>query len=602
MMRRTTALACLVLILFLAAGLYLAHINQVSFWEDESWMAMALKGDLAHVWRFATERGLHPPLYFYLGWFYTRFTGDSELALRWLAGLCGLVGIAWTYRLSASWFRRRAGVYAALLAAGSLFVIYFGRLARHYSLFFALAAVLVWVYGREWQNAQDEKPGKRHFLLTALLQAALLYTHYFGIWMAVVIGLHGLLTLPRRYALRLLGGLALSGVLFLPWLPSLIAQFSSSEQGLGYVNQGIGLNLRAYLDRLFNGEYALGCILVILGVAAIRSSWRSDHSTVGISTKSIALLLGLWLTVPLLFSLLINTRFAWFIERNMIFTLSGAYALFGAGLAWVNRYRLGKFAAPLTALVFVALGLMRYDTFWPFITPDWRDLVGAMAADARPDDIYVLNGEPYSLAYYLERAMKTPVDSIPLKTWTAQLTAAERIWLIDANWSVQARARETLAADMQMTRQIVLGVLVAEFYQRVPAEVSTVFGEQIAFGSRLPEILQASPGTDLTLDLWWRAVSTPETDYSVGLYLVNSSGTTVAQRDGGFDQGRVPAYALPTDRWTPDARGLSIPPDLPPGKYLLTAAVYDWRDNQRLQATPGRTDASFQISVVEVHE
>src|SRR5512145_2056259 len=75
-------------ILLLASGLYLLGTQRVSLWEDESWMAAAVRGDLVHVWQFATERGVHPPLYFILGWLYTRFTGDSEIALRWLSGLC----------------------------------------------------------------------------------------------------------------------------------------------------------------------------------------------------------------------------------------------------------------------------------------------------------------------------------------------------------------------------------------------------------------------------------------------------------------------------------------------------------------------------------
>ena len=55
------ALYWMVAILLFASLLYLANINRVSFWEDESWMAMAVKGDLPSVWTFATQRGVHPP-------------------------------------------------------------------------------------------------------------------------------------------------------------------------------------------------------------------------------------------------------------------------------------------------------------------------------------------------------------------------------------------------------------------------------------------------------------------------------------------------------------------------------------------------------------
>lgn len=215
--------AILLVVLLFAAGLYLIGANSVSLWEDESWMGVALRGDLPSVWTFAAERGVHPPLYFLLGWFYTRLAGDGEIALRWLAGLCALVGVACTYRAGADWYGRRAGVYAALLAAGSLFLIYFGRLARHYTLFFTLAAAQVWLYER-WTRRPQANGG---LAVVALLQAAALYTHYYGIWMAVVLGLHGLFVLRRRDWLRLAAALALGGALFLPWVPSLLGDRKS---------------------------------------------------------------------------------------------------------------------------------------------------------------------------------------------------------------------------------------------------------------------------------------------------------------------------------------------------------------------------------------
>ncbi len=596
-MSQTTArfrytLPLMIVTLLFAAGIYLANINQVSFWEDESWMAVAVKGDPGHVWTFAAENGLHPPLYFELGWLYTRLTGDGELALRWLAGLCALIGIAFTYRLAADWFGGRAGTYAALLASGSLFLMYFGRLARQYTLFFALAAALVWVYSRWWaQVTSGRKSNRRLLALIVVLQAAVLYTHYFGAWMALVLGLHGLLTLPRWDKARLIGALALSGLVFVPWIPSILLQLHGDSSGLGYASQDIVLNLRAYLDRVFNGDYVLGFTLVLLGAAAL-IRWRKS---------SVGLLLGIWLTIPLVLSLLMNTRFPWFVERNMIFTLSGAYALLGAGLAWLSQYRPGRLAGVVAVGLFVVLGFARYDTFWPFITPDWRDMAGIMTQDARPNDLFVLDGEPYSMTYYLDRDLKTSVQMISLKNWLANPTPADRIWLLDQNWKVQDAAHKALPSDSVMTRQYVLGVLVAEFYQRPPQSPLTTFGGQITLGFQQPDALQAYPGAILNLDLWWKAARTPDTDYSVGVYLVDDKGATVTQEDGGFDSGRIPAYALPADRWTPDARTLTLPVSLHPGHYMLTAAVYDWHTGDRLMPDHGWDNRSFPLDAVIVN-
>lgn len=615
--RVSPAFFLILAILLLAAGLYIIGTNRVSFWEDESWMASAVRGNVLHVWTFATERGVHPPLYFLLGWLYTRFTGDSEIALRWLAGLCAVIGVAFTYRLGADWYGRRAGLYAALLAAGSLFLIYFGRLARHYTLFFALAAALVWAYER-WANPyplpfpRTQEKGEREaqmaflplsvygervggrgwLLLIALLQAALLYTHYFGVWMAAVLGLHGLLTLRRDF-LRLCAALALGGLLFLPWLPSLLDQLHRGGGGLGYATRGADYAIRAYLDRTFNGDYLLGFTLVALGVAA---TWR--HFRAG--------LLLLWLTVPLALSLLLNARFTWFIERNMIFTLAGAYVLMGAGLAWVSRYPVGRWAAPVAGLAFVALGIVQYPVYWPFVTADWRSLGGAMAVYTRPDDTVVIRGEIYSLDYYLLRYVGRSPRYVRFDDWLSNGSAdgslPERVWLVDGEWAVRDEAKAALPPDAVRTRQIVLGPLVAEMYQRAPAEPLVTFGGQIALGDPgLPHVVDAAPGETINLDLWWRAVRPPDADYSVGVYLVAPDGRVLAQQDGGFDGGRVPAMLLPADRWTPDARSLNLPADLPAGSYTLAVTVYDWQTGRRLAPDDrSQVDDTYPLAAVRV--
>src|SRR5687767_11034765 len=89
-------------VLLLASFFYLHDVSAVSFWEDESWMAIAVSQGLPEVLAFSINNGVHPPLYFYLAWFFARFAGDSELALRWMGGLVTLAGLALTYRLGRS--------------------------------------------------------------------------------------------------------------------------------------------------------------------------------------------------------------------------------------------------------------------------------------------------------------------------------------------------------------------------------------------------------------------------------------------------------------------------------------------------------------------
>jgi 4-amino-4-deoxy-L-arabinose transferase-like glycosyltransferase len=611
---RTLALTAMLAILLLASVFYLRDINRISFWEDESWMAIAIRGDLPGVWTFAAERGLHPPLYFYIGWFFTRLTGNSELALRWLAGLCLLPGLALTYRLGADWFGRRAGIYAAALAAGSIFLIYFGRLARQYTLFFTLAVALVWAYERWWKHSHrspnvvvgeglrpspmETRPSPVFWLVTiALCQAGLLYTHYFGAWMGLTLGLHGLFFLRTwRDRFRLCVALALGGGLFLFWIPALLTQFQRSGD-LDYGIRDIGNALHAYTDRLFNGDYSLGYVLLLLGVVAVLR-WRV------LSGKRwrVAGLLAIWLLVPAALILLYNERFVWFVERNLIFTLGGVYILFGAGLAWIAEFGRWRWLSTLALLAFIMAGILRYDLFWPVTTPPWRSLARAIAEDSRPGDTFVIGGEPFSLDYYLEKFMgEPPLSIIGTGEWTRHSDNPSRIWLTATLGAVSERALNALPPDVQQTRRYALGVLVTEFYQRPPQDIVTTFGDQIALGvAELPAEIRAKPGETITLELWWQSRRQPDFDYSVGVYLLNTADGVIAQQDGGFDRGRVSALALPHDRWQVDERAIMIPANTSPGHYTLTVAVYDWRDGSRLAPDNGRTDQGYELATVVV--
>lgn len=576
----------MVAILLFASFLYLRNINAVSYWEDESWMAIAIQNDLPGLWRFATEKGLHPPLYFTIAWAYARFAGDGELALRWLGGLWALVGIALTYRLGADWYGRRAGVCAALLTAGSLFLLYFSRNARHFTLFYTLAVALALVYAR-WLR---QRGSGRWLAGIALLQAALLYTHYFGAWMALVLGLHGLLYLNWRDRLRLWGALLAGGLLFLPWMPSLIAQYSHTQVGLGYAVFDTNMALRSYLDTITNSDYALGAALLALGLLA---TWRLRRSRA-------AALIALWVVLPTAVTLLINTRYPLFVGRNMIFTLGGVMVLFGAGLAWITQWRAGQIAALLGLALFCGYGVFYYDVFWNFPTSDWREEARRMAQDARPDDLFVIRAEPYSLGYYLGKYLGAPVSFTPFAEWMANPVTPDRIWLIDGDWAVRFEAIDALDSDVVMTRRVVVIPIVAEFYQRPPERVLTTFGGMFALASRQTDGLQAAPGQPLTLELWWRLVRPADFDYSTAVFLMAVDGRVISQQDGTFDKGRVNPTAMPAETWVFDERALDVPADLPPGEYQIMVAVYDWRDNTRLAPDGGRDDRLYPLTTITV--
>lgn len=590
-MTKTTrsALWLMVAILLLASATYLYNLNAISFWEDESWMAIGIGDGFSDVWQFATERGVHPPLYFYIAYVLKPFIGDTEYALRWMGGLITLIGVALTYRLGTDISEdKRVGVLSALIVASSIYLLYLARLARHYTLFYTLSTLTYWLYWR-WQA----RPDWRWLVALCLAQTANLYTHYFSAFVAVAIASHALLTLNplKRKSWQIVLAFIGSGLLFLPWLPSIFVQLQSDlGEGVYYAVHRLEDIPENYIGRITNANWYFGLGFLLASLVAIyqEKRWR------------FALLTALTVIGTFIPIVIINqTLFQWYIGRNMLYTLPLVAVFYAMGLRALWRYVAGKIAVSLFLVAFFLWGLLAYGGFYPG-TADWRGIMEILARDARPTDTFVLRGEPYSTDYYLRRYLDARVTLLPMADWVANPTYSDRIWLIDSGQAVRFEAIDQIPDNMLMTRRLVRLPVVAEFYQRVPDAPQFIFGEQIALAyTNAP--LTISAGDTVTVDMWWQAIRTPDFNYSASIQIWDNTGI-VAQVDGNFDSGRLDAQVLPLDAWTPDSRQIVIPPETPAGEYSIRVTVYDWRDNTRLPVNDANELSLISLSTLTITE
>jgi hypothetical protein len=98
------------------------------------------------------------------------------------------------------------------------------------------------------------------------------------------------------------------------------------------------------------------------------------------------------------------------------------------------------------------------------------------------------------------------------------------------------------------------------------------------------------------LTLFWRADSSPPTDYTVFIHLLDLAGNPVAQFDGPPAAG-----AYPTSLWDPgeiiaDEHRLQ---DLPPGRYILQIGLYRPDTGERL-AVAGSPEGVVELAEIEV--
>ena len=124
----------------LAAALRAFHLGAQSLWIDElfTWMS----ADVGRPFALATLlENIHGPLYSLAVHLGGGWLGDAEWALRLPSFVCGVATVPALAWLAARWLGRAEAVWAAWLAAGSPFLVWYSQEARGYMQLILCACV-----------------------------------------------------------------------------------------------------------------------------------------------------------------------------------------------------------------------------------------------------------------------------------------------------------------------------------------------------------------------------------------------------------------------------------------------------------------------------
>ncbi len=229
--------------LAVVAGVAMRFAPRSGLWLDEALTVNIASLPLGDIGEALRHDG-HPPLFYVLlhGWI--ALGGDSDWWVRALAGVISVLGLPLTYlagsRLAARsgagpLGSRRTGLLALSVMALLPYGVRYGAETRMYSL--AITLVLAG-YLLIDELFAGRRSGRQRLLPTAcvaLIAAGLLWTHYWSMWLLAAVGLVALwrsVRAPdpeRRTGARLVvGALVVGGVLFLPWIPSLLYQSANT--------------------------------------------------------------------------------------------------------------------------------------------------------------------------------------------------------------------------------------------------------------------------------------------------------------------------------------------------------------------------------------
>jgi hypothetical protein len=409
-------------------------------WLDEAQSVAIARLPLPELLTALREDG-SPPLYYLLlhGW--TALFGQGAGAVRSLSALTGLLTLPLAWVAARRMAGRRAAVALVVLLATSPFVIRYAAETRMYALL-----VLLTVLAGLAAHAVVRRPGPWPVVGLGVATGALLLTHVWAFHLVAVAGLLALAALRawRRPALRVLAGLALGGLIFLPWLPTLLFQLAhtgtpwASAPGLAALPIALeswrgGSEVRAHL---------LGTALVLLaalGALAVGTG-RSGHATVLLSLRprpSRAALLALSVGTLVVAGLVSRVTGSAVQGRYTSVALVPFLALVALGLAALPtaRARLGGL------LLVAALGLA---TALPHLT-DPRTQAGQVVralADAPPGDVVVFC--PDQLGPSVARLVP-PERGLDLVVYP-DLRPADRVDWTDYVARVRGTPSETVAA------------------------------------------------------------------------------------------------------------------------------------------------------------
>src|SRR5258708_1959637 len=176
-------LVAITLILILAAGLRIYALAEKAVWWDEAWSIWTAQQSFVQTTEITAD-DVHPPLYEWLMHGWVRLAGISELAVRYVSVLWGLLGVAAVYALARRLGGTRAGLLATLFIALSAFHVHWSQETRMYAMAACLGTLACYAYlrlGARWA-------GWWGLLFVACAGATL--THYLGILFLAILNPH----------------------------------------------------------------------------------------------------------------------------------------------------------------------------------------------------------------------------------------------------------------------------------------------------------------------------------------------------------------------------------------------------------------------------
>lgn len=586
-------------LLLLAFALRVLSLSTQSVWWDEAFTWQTTSHGWDNLWHMLQTGDRNPPLYFVLTTVWGGVAGWSEFSLRFVSLACGLIGVAFLFALARRLFGLQAGVWTLGLAAVAPALVSYSQEARMYALFFALAAATLYFGVRSAEYGFADRRAQTVLLVT---EALLLLTHYFAVPLVAALNLLVIGFFLRKrapisdYARWLIGQLAaaLPLIVWTLWVfatpGSLINAQESPPDLLSFLWQAGLLWLSGVRDLRGEGSSWLFPALLLLVIASVGAGRKNP-------------VYARWLVafgvISLGLAYAVTNALTSFHPRYLLPYVVPWYVLAGGALGGlfddlkrlrVNRQRLSAVAGLAIGGVtaFLTIGLL--NAGWQFaLSPaaakdDARGVAAYLKANARIDDVILVEANDYTLSYYdhgpaQTRMVTATTESDAFTQLSQAIGQSRRVWL--PHWIVSTQdPREYWRFLFEQSGSLKdwISYHGYEVYRyEMPAALRQPTVEALplrATGSLLRKWSgvegQGADGA-LTFAVEWGRSADANEPLGISMRLKDARGVTVSSVDSRIGSS--------TDNSNPTGTAMSyyilpIPPGTPPLTYSLTVLPY----------------------------
>ena len=441
-------LVLLFFIVAVASFLRIYDIGAESIWLDEAHSVRVSGLNLPSVISEAAV-GKHVPLYFIILHFWTELFGISEVSLRAMSAIFGILSVFSIYVVGCSLYNRRVGLISSLLSATSLFHIFYSQEARPYSMLLLLSVLSFLFF------IKILKQDKRSYYLCYLIFNILLcYTHVFGL-LTVASQILYLLLFWHKYQsqrFKLLVVLGATMAILLPFVRLIGSEAASMVDNGFWISEPSLYDVAATII-IFCGKHAFLVLIffflsgiALFSVRKMEGAWiwrKPMESLKGISWNikleniDEFLLLTIWLFLPIVLAFIMSKYITpIYVTRYFIGASPALYLLVARGL---SQFAKGKIIFPILIVIMFLSSIGLVDYYTEVNKEQWREVAETVELNSKENDVVIFCAnyvqEPFDYYYHREIAKfgiaRNVEDNQEIATLVNQaITGRGRVWLI----------------------------------------------------------------------------------------------------------------------------------------------------------------------------